>query len=575
MIRKSTHVIKIAMALGILACSTSQIPLIGDQQPSIKAPSQDEIQLDAAATAKALSDPERAELGVWSLVANLGIGVYTGEGKQVLAGSETGPDDFWLYDFEIPILVQMATKLKQPFSETHSFIAGLGYDGTEGELLRLYRDVYAEFADSFLVSFFSESGLSFEGEPELTPLQQWLLLVDTFVPPNGGGVDTLDTSVEGEEDASSSAESNQRLLCGTIQGGMVQPRWGLIEGTTDLKAIMAARDAYFLMHMHLQIHSVEATIRASADEVHEGHGGPGDEVRISVSLVYPVPTHFIEIPVGGITCGSLINLDFPGGLAGPLKRAEITWQISDVFADHGSFDKVAPDSIPTYTDDLGQGSITFRAQEEAANGAGQEMLTVGHIIASYNLRQYFLSQPYFNVRDFSLPVRLPILPPIAVRIGWHESGLHVRLETEMVTTGDEYTLRIYDEYEGWLTGDDDELSGEGFYIIQTENTGLSGSCTFRNEQNGRGPISLSATSMGGTVFIEFAGEVELTTSINDSCMGSLTDVSTLPVAHGVTVDLIEGRFEEEGTEETARGVTLRYKTLVEPWDSTSEGIPQS
>jgi hypothetical protein len=38
----------------------------------------DQVRLSIAETAAALSDPKRAEDGVWSLLAQLGIGVYTG-----------------------------------------------------------------------------------------------------------------------------------------------------------------------------------------------------------------------------------------------------------------------------------------------------------------------------------------------------------------------------------------------------------------------------------------------------------------------------------------------------------------
>ena len=61
-------------------------------------------QLGPTDTAAALVDPSRVRLGVWSLLDHLGVGVYTGDGKQVLAGSERSEKDFWLYDFEIPVL---------------------------------------------------------------------------------------------------------------------------------------------------------------------------------------------------------------------------------------------------------------------------------------------------------------------------------------------------------------------------------------------------------------------------------------------------------------------------------------
>ena len=77
-----------------------------------------QIKLSPTETADALADPERAEIGVWSLLANLGIGVYTGDGEQIFAGSELSEHDFWLYDFELPLLAHLAQGDPRPFSLT-------------------------------------------------------------------------------------------------------------------------------------------------------------------------------------------------------------------------------------------------------------------------------------------------------------------------------------------------------------------------------------------------------------------------------------------------------------------------
>ena len=76
--------------------------------------------------AAALLDPNRVEEGVWFLLRGLGIGVYTGDGYQVLAGSETGPQDFWIYDFEVPLMVRMAQEPSRPFSEFLPLLTELG-----------------------------------------------------------------------------------------------------------------------------------------------------------------------------------------------------------------------------------------------------------------------------------------------------------------------------------------------------------------------------------------------------------------------------------------------------------------
>ncbi|HHH83516.1 MAG TPA: hypothetical protein ENL35_11095, partial [Chloroflexi bacterium] len=47
-----------------------------------------EVALSIGETIAALKDPAQAELGVWSLLVNLGIGVYTPDGRQIMPGSE-------------------------------------------------------------------------------------------------------------------------------------------------------------------------------------------------------------------------------------------------------------------------------------------------------------------------------------------------------------------------------------------------------------------------------------------------------------------------------------------------------
>jgi len=118
---------------------------------------------EPAEIAAALSKPESAELGVWSLLKELGIGVYTGEGIQVMNGSERDSDDFWLYDFYIPILADKALKSTHPFSEYHAKMARVGLPISTSEFLSLYRDMYnaPENEDAFLVRLFNEWKISF------------------------------------------------------------------------------------------------------------------------------------------------------------------------------------------------------------------------------------------------------------------------------------------------------------------------------------------------------------------------------------------------------------------------------
>ncbi len=58
-----------------------------------------------AARLEAASDGDEAEeILMRHVYPEVGLGVYTGDGAQVLAGDETGPNDFYLYEFESQFL---------------------------------------------------------------------------------------------------------------------------------------------------------------------------------------------------------------------------------------------------------------------------------------------------------------------------------------------------------------------------------------------------------------------------------------------------------------------------------------
>ena len=108
------------------------------------------------------------------------------------------------------------------------------------DLTRVYRDTYALNADKFLAQLFSAMDVHFREGIELTPLQEWLLMLDTFVPTNGsmaakGGC--LFSFVPGRGAFSVSAQGGP---CGFISGGQVQANWGIIQSNTDLGLLLHA-----------------------------------------------------------------------------------------------------------------------------------------------------------------------------------------------------------------------------------------------------------------------------------------------------------------------------------------------
>ncbi|HET7010418.1 MAG TPA: hypothetical protein VFI11_06555 [Anaerolineales bacterium] len=335
-------------------------------------------------------DPKRVEEGVWFLLRGLGIGVYTGDGQQILPGSETGPTDFWIYDFEFPLIVRLAVAESSPFSEFQKQLDGLGWSSSQDETLTLYKGVYDGNSTAYLPRLHAAMGLRFEGDPEVTPLQEWLLLLDTFLPPNGSasigrgrsiwmsfpGMGLLANARLGPVLSTGvSARPAQPAPCGWIQGGTFHANWGLVNAGSSAVDLLAADTAYYAIHGPLLARSIGAELKTSEPNVHEGHGAPGETVTFDVAMDIDYRIGGI-IPIGSPTCGYLINLDPPLG-SGELPPAHIWWRLGPQFKHHGSFrdvrNHVFDGSRPTETDPSGRTAITFEAREEPANGQGELM----------------------------------------------------------------------------------------------------------------------------------------------------------------------------------------------------------
>ncbi len=488
-----------------------------------------QIKLSPIETADAITDPEKVGIGVWSLLANLGIGVYTGDGEQILAGSELSEHDFWLYDFELPLLAHMAQVDPRPFSLTTLRLAAVGFKGTTVDLIRVYRDTYALNADKFLVQLFSAMDVNFREGIELTPLQEWLLMLDTFVPANGsmaakGGY--MLSVVPGRGAFSVSAQGDP---CGFISGGQVHANWGTIQSNTDLGMFLAAEAAYYAIHGMLIAQSAHATLEASPNSAHEGHGGPGDVIDLTatVTMTY-VPQN---IPVGGTQCGVLVNLDPP--LAGPQHGVEIVWDIPEVLWEHGFVD--IPEGGVALTDHQGQSKVRFQARQEEANGKGEEEFEDGIVRAIYNLRNHLTNNGYHDPRMLSLiPEMMQIDPPAVVEISWHELCAQLELEIDywqvvrVESMTDERTLKGAIPFNIDFTQEPAILSGSA--VLPLGGQGSAPGCTWTN--TGIVDAALSGTMVEGDdgsdmLIVELDNEFKVETIFHCEGGGNITQIPVM------------------------------------------------
>jgi len=146
---------------------------------------------------QAATETGAAEAALKVIYRHLGVGVYTGDGQQILAGAETGPDDFYLYDGESELLARNYVE-RQLFGlhtatlfleEAGVVDADSGQPLSDADVLSLLADgVAAARGDESLFTWrlIDELGLAREepldlAAPGLDPAATYLDSVQTFM----------------------------------------------------------------------------------------------------------------------------------------------------------------------------------------------------------------------------------------------------------------------------------------------------------------------------------------------------------------------------------------------------------
>jgi hypothetical protein len=458
--------------------------------PSIQSRDPAKEAMSAAETAQALSDAQLAEAGVWSLLANLGIGVYTGAGDQVMPGSEQGETSFWLYDFEVPALVSMAQGAPVSFDGYAAQLEALGAERGSQELLSLYREVYARHPDHPVVQLLTAMGVDFEPGSMLTPLQEWLLLLDTFVSPNGseasrqsGGAHLVSVVQLGNA---------EQPPCGAIQGGNIIPYWGIMQSESDLAALFQAREMYYAIHGPMIAQAASFHLTASGASAHEGHEGKGDNLVYTVHVEVDYQP-WQSIPVAGISCGALKNMDFRV-LVGGLSNVLVDWVVPDVLYAHGMIEDQEPS-----TDGAGEAKLSFQAQEEDAHGIGLIQEQADEVSAWLNLRTGFVSAGITDPRLLQfVPERVPVEGQ-PVEVSWHNlcDRFTLWFDDELHQRAPQVTNNIFIKGPVEVTIDlsKDPPTLEGEATLPVTGSGTIGDCPAQD--SGSDQIMISGTVSAG------------------------------------------------------------------------------
>ena len=514
-----------------------------------------EVALSIGETIAALKEPAQAELGVWSLLANLGIGVYTPDGRQIMPGSERGEGEFWLYDFEVPALAAMAGGDAAPFGQYAEMLVELGYPGTTEALLATYRRIYAQHADNPLVQILEGTGLKYSEDASLTPLQEWLLLLDTFVPPNGAPGSAIGTGGVLRRAAGLPPDRRRQGICGEIRGGNLIPYWGTAWTESDLAAIMAAHEAYLAIHGPMLAQAADISLEASRQTAHEGHEGKGD--RLEYTLKASASYHPLQaVPVGGISCGVLVDLNWRP-IEGGLEGVFVEWEIPGAILGHAE-----QEEYDAVTDAQGEAKVAFRLVEEQARGIGPYEEESGSVRAYVQLRNAFLMAGIQNPRllDFVPERRFAGKQPVTV--SWHDlcEGFVVWFAEELHQQAPFVSQDILIEGPVMVDIYPEESPArlEGSASLPVSGGGKAGDCSFQT--SGMDSVSIRGTASPGEgkdppklhMIIEHTMQIQIR---GDQCGGGMP----APVPSGpseLEMPLRDGAWEGgEWSQPTVSGVT--------------------
>ncbi len=488
------------------------------------------VKLNVKDTVAALSSPTSAERGVWSLLANLGIGVYTGHGVQVMPGSETGEKDFWLYAFEIQDLAKMAQQPAGHVSDLAKALNEWGFPIKPDQLVALYRDMFASRRAAFTARLFHAWHVPLGKNPRLTRLQAWLLLI-SLLPPNGshtlfGHNDNENgfyrfasrifhylipvaqagtTSANQGKFHGNGAPSNYAMAAQYGAAAMdkvkdatfdeLKKRGGSIEKLVDLNEkiskvagfIGKIKDAATMVELYANIRIDMDVSPASVHMVHDTqYEEVGDKkVTITVTVNYDGPKP------GSINYGVLsrVKLDLPK--PGPLKDAGVRFRFDDFLKKHGySYDPNWTNRTRLLTNSQGKAVIQYETKKERPREAQKSKYIAhgqGAVVAEVDLagaaHQFF--NPFASLEILSDFLDLYTMSyPITVT--WHilpgrELDLRHLYESGELVTGRAYTCDGM-HWKGSLkvkgSGDDYTLESSGkFQLVTNDRKGRTSVAT--------------------------------------------------------------------------------------------------
>lgn len=348
----------------------------------------------------ALWDPARVEAGVVSIVEQLGIDIFTADGKLLRDAGPDGPPGMWLFESEVRGLIEMG-------KADAAAIAGHGAPFTLVDLYKGLADVYPGLSQDQLLDAYiqaykaapgdlvreSFAGHAFVPEAGFTRVHLWLFVLDGVL---GRPQPATATTV---------AYTGSQTARGPVARVVLPPP---SQGLAQLMALDLTALPIALAHMATLAYTLPVDFTISPSTVHEGHFGSGQPAALEIR------SQFVPAPIVSPYTGLPLLLPYRTGLEG----LPVTFESPhEAFLNaHGSLSGTL--GIPVFTDALGEARLDYTPRREAADGDGDLTTDVAIVNAVIEMRQIVLYM-YNAGGAANLATGARIIPQPLV-IEWHE-----------------------------------------------------------------------------------------------------------------------------------------------------------
>lgn len=447
----------------------------------------------------AAADAGQAQAALQVMYAQLGVGLYTADGAQILPGAEQGPDDFYLYEFESELLARAyAGGDRFPVDRLARFIGEAGYGDLDTQAPLTPDEYMAMLGDAVLRARSDPSAFSYRlvdalGQSHEPPLD----LTAPGLDPAATHLDAVqlflvlyDILGDGSEPVAISSGPRLARMALPSQTSPCQFR-----GIPDIvrKAgffaagklrrfgsyVNIASQALDSLHDALVMLGYTVTLDPKSASTHWKHepNEPNREVTF---------TAHVDFDLGKLnnlaSCGKMVGFSFPE--QGAAKDVAVEWEIDPTIEWQGAWKQ----SANTYkTDSSGDATLTFSPKIEARPGDGLNKTDHGWIMARIMTRSVTNPRKVFDL--------LGVGPEFHLAEAGLEVARHVNLTMTIggkFTSADGMITMVFPATEIPLTVGSTQITGGGQMAVKFEVNGLPPGCTF----DAGIPLTLSVTGVG-------------------------------------------------------------------------------